>query len=112
MGEYKVNEIETALIQMCETMRNEFEKVILQKSEEKRTETAEAFYQNGENMRTEAAAAFLKVKPSTLEQMRWRGMGPVYCRVGRICIYRRADLEAFLSSHAFNSTTEAQAAKK
>lgn len=64
----------------------------------------------GKNMRTEAAAAFLQVKPSTLEQWRWNGRGPVYCRVGRICIYRQTDLEAYLEGHAYSSTTEAQTA--
>ncbi|MBK5278530.1 MAG: helix-turn-helix domain-containing protein [Bacteroidia bacterium] len=61
-------------------------------------------------MRTKEAAAYLNVEPSTLEQWRWNGRGPVYCRVGRICVYRQADLETYLDEHAYRSTTEAQAA--
>ena len=63
-------------------------------------------------MRTKEAAAFLQVEPATLEQWRWNGRGPVFCRMGRICVYRQADLEAFLEEHAYRSTAEAQAAQK
>ena len=64
----------------------------------------------GENLKTEEAAEFLRVKPTTLEQWRWNGKGPRYCKLGRSVIYRRADLEAFMDGRAYTSTTEAQSA--
>ena len=60
---------------------------------------------------TPEAAAYLNVKPATLEQWRWNGRGPSYCKIGRSCRYRIADLDEFLSENVFSSTTEAQAAK-
>lgn len=61
------------------------------------------------NLKTEDAAYFLNVKPTTLEQWRWNGKGPRFCKIGRLCVYRMTDLEAFLEERAFRSTTEAQA---
>lgn len=60
--------------------------------------------------KTPEAAAYLDVKPATLEQWRWNGRGPRFCKIGRSCRYRQADLDAFLSERVFSSTTEAQAA--
>lgn len=60
---------------------------------------------------TPEAAVYLNVKPATLEQWRWNGRGPRYCKIGRSCRYRIADLDAFLSARIFTSTTEAQAAR-
>ena len=60
------------------------------------------------NLKTEDAAEFLNVKPATLEQWRWNGRGPKFCKIGRSCRYRMADLEAYLDANVFNSTTEAQ----
>lgn len=64
----------------------------------------------GENLRQEEAAAFLQVKPSTLQQWRWSGRGPLFVKVGRLVRYRRADLEAFMQGRTFASTTAAQQA--
>jgi hypothetical protein len=58
---------------------------------------------------TPEAAAYLKLKPSTLEQHRWKGCGPSYVRIGRSIRYRQADLDAFLDARVFSSTTEADA---
>lgn len=63
------------------------------------------------NLKTEDAAKFLNVQPATLEQWRWNGRGPRFCKIGRSCRYRLADLEAFLEERVFSSTTEAQAAE-
>jgi len=63
-----------------------------------------------ENLKTVAAAAFLQVEPATLEQWRWRGKGPLFVKLGRSVIYRKADLDAFIEARVFGSTTEAQAA--
>ena len=60
------------------------------------------------NLKTEDAAQFLNVRPSTLEQWRWNGRGPKYCKIGRSCRYRIEDLKAFLEERCFNSTTEAR----
>jgi len=61
------------------------------------------------NLTTSEAAHFLNVQPATLEQWRWNGRGPKFCKIGRSCRYRLADLEAFLEERVFRSTTEAQA---
>ncbi len=58
---------------------------------------------------TPEAAAYLNIKPSTLEQWRWNGKSPRFCKVGRNVRYRIADLDAFLDERVFTSTTEAQA---
>ena len=58
---------------------------------------------------TSEAAEYLKIKPSTLEQWRWNGRSPRFCKIGRSCRYRIADLDAFLAERVFTSTTEAQA---
>ncbi|MBA3007771.1 MAG: helix-turn-helix domain-containing protein [Proteobacteria bacterium] len=63
----------------------------------------------GENLKTEEAAAFLQVKPATLEQWRWSGKGPLFVKLGRAVIYRKSDLDDFVSARVFGSTTEAQA---
>jgi excisionase family DNA binding protein len=58
---------------------------------------------------TTEAAEYLNMKPSTLEQWRWNGQGPRFCKIGRSCRYRVTDLDAFLAERVFHSTTEAQA---
>lgn len=63
-----------------------------------------------ENWTTKQAAEFLQVKETTLEQWRWNGKGPRFCRLGRCIRYRKADLETFVNERVFGSTTEAQAA--
>lgn len=61
---------------------------------------------------TPEAAAYLNVKPATLEQWRWNGRGPRFCKVGRNCRYRPVDLDAFLAERVFTSTTEAHASER
>ncbi|QWV97472.1 helix-turn-helix domain-containing protein [Geomonas nitrogeniifigens] len=61
-------------------------------------------------MRTEEAAKYLNVRPATLEQWRWNGRGPSFVKIGRSVRYRLTDLDDFLNSRVFRSTTEAQAA--
>ncbi|WP_397421065.1 helix-turn-helix transcriptional regulator [Phenylobacterium sp.] len=46
----------------------------------------------------------------TLRKWRILGVGPPFMRLGRAVRYRRADLDAFLSSRAFRNTTEADVA--
>lgn len=59
---------------------------------------------------TPEAAAYLGLQPATLEQWRWSGKGPRFCKIGRCCRYRKEDLDAFMEARAFTSTTESQAA--
>ena len=59
---------------------------------------------------TPEAAVYLNIKPATLEQWRWNGRGPRFCKIGRSCRYRMEDLDKFLTDRSFTSTTEAQAA--
>lgn len=59
---------------------------------------------------TPEAAAYLNIKPATLEQWRWNGRGPRFCKISRSVRYRKIDLDAFLEERVFSSTTEAQAA--
>ena len=42
------------------------------------------------------AAGVLGLAQSTLAKLRLSGDGPVYCKLGRRVVYRRADLEAWL----------------
>jgi hypothetical protein len=57
-------------------------------------------------MRPEAAAAFLSLSTQRLAKWRLSGGGPKYCKVGRSILYRRDDLEAWLSAHSRHSTSE------
>lgn len=49
---------------------------------------------------TDDAAAYICHSPGTLQNWRSLGIGPAYCKVGRRVVYRVADLDAWLSSHA------------
>jgi predicted DNA-binding transcriptional regulator AlpA len=66
--------------------------------------------QSTECMRAGDAARYLALSPSTLAKMRLRGDGPRYVKAGpRAVTYRRADLDAWLESHARHSTSECSA---
>jgi hypothetical protein len=47
----------------------------------------------GENLTEREAAAFLRTTSRTLRNMRRKGGGPSYARVGRTVIYRLVDLQ-------------------
>ena len=51
-------------------------------------------------------AALLKVSPRTLENMRQRGMGPRFIKVGSKVLYSPADVEVYLRLRTFGSTSE------
>jgi predicted DNA-binding transcriptional regulator AlpA len=53
------------------------------------------------------AARFVGLSASTLAKLRLNGNGPIYCKLGRRVVYRRADLEAWLESRIARNTTEA-----
>ena len=57
---------------------------------------------------TRQAAKFLGLKPSCLENWRWKGYGPPYVQVTRRAIrYRREDLDAFVQERRRFSTSDA-----
>ncbi len=55
------------------------------------------------------AAKLLGLAPSTLAKLRLNGSGPLYCKLGRRVVYRRADLEAWLQSRTARDTSDADA---
>ena len=61
---------------------------------------------NHENLKTPEAADYLRLKPGTLDQWRWLGVGPRYARCGRRIVYRKADLDAYLEQCSRQSTSE------
>jgi hypothetical protein len=42
---------------------------------------------------TKEAAALFRLKPHTLENMRWQGTGPFFLKLGGRVFYRRMDLK-------------------
>ena len=62
------------------------------------------------NYDTKQAAAYLATSESYLEQLRWRGGGPVYWKRGRMVRYRRSALDAWIDSHGTRRhTSQAEA---
>ncbi len=57
-------------------------------------------------MRPPAVAAYLKSSTSTLAKKRLKGNGPTYTKFGRMVLYARRDLDAYLSSRRRLSTSE------
>jgi predicted DNA-binding transcriptional regulator AlpA len=55
------------------------------------------------------AAKLVGLAPSTLAKLRLNGNGPLYCKLGRRVVYRRADLEAWLQSRTTCDTSDADA---
>ncbi len=60
---------------------------------------------------TPSAAAFLGLSPATLETLRCRGGGPPFVKLGRRVVYRREDLEAWITSSRRASTSAESAPK-
>jgi excisionase family DNA binding protein len=52
-------------------------------------------------------AELLRLSERTLERWRVQGGGPVFCKLGKRVLYRQADLEKWIASHAVGSTSEA-----
>ncbi len=50
-------------------------------------------------LREPDAAAYVGLSRAYLRQARMYGRGPAFVRIGRAVVYRRDDLEAFLSQH-------------
>ncbi|WP_319774674.1 helix-turn-helix domain-containing protein [Breoghania sp.] len=57
---------------------------------------------------TREAAAYLRLSPSRLAVLRSKGGGPRFiAQSSRKCLYRRADLDAWLESRARSNNAEA-----
>lgn len=54
----------------------------------------------------EEAAKKIGVSPKTLAKWRWQGDGPKYLKIGSRVAYRPADIEAWLNSRQYFSTSE------
>ena len=57
-------------------------------------------------MRPPQAAAYLKSSTSTLAKKRLKGNGPTYTKFGRMVLYAKRDLDAYLSSRRRLSTSD------
>jgi predicted DNA-binding transcriptional regulator AlpA len=55
-------------------------------------------------------AQILGVKPKTLETWRWRGIGPLFVRVGRLVKYSESDVLAWVAAQKRRSTSDSPAA--
>ena len=53
-------------------------------------------------------AEVLRTSPRTLERRRRDGTGPKFVKLGRRCLYRPEDVDAYLSEHTVASTAEAE----
>jgi hypothetical protein len=52
------------------------------------------------------AAAFLGVSASMLNKLRCSGGGPIFCKIGRRCVYDLGDLENWVASRKHQHTSE------
>ncbi len=59
---------------------------------------------------TKETAKYVRCSPRTLEAYRLDGTGPKFVKAGRKVLYRISDLEAWMASRTFLSTSEADAA--
>jgi Helix-turn-helix domain len=63
-------------------------------------------YGGGFRYRTPEAADYLGLSASSMEKMRLTGDGPPYYKLGKICIYEQADLDAWARSRRQTSTSQ------
>ena len=57
-----------------------------------------------EIMRTEDAARYLQVSTQYLEIARFKGGGPLFCKIGRLVRYRKSTLDAWVAAREISST--------
>lgn len=60
-----------------------------------------------EILTTNEAAQYVRLGKPTLERFRLTGEGPRFAKLGGAVRYRKADLEEWLASRLFRSTSEA-----
>ena len=58
------------------------------------------------NFSTKEAAAYLGRSASNLEKFRVFGGGPKFIKAGRLILYRKEDLDAWLNDRVYSSTSE------
>lgn len=63
-------------------------------------------------LRTHEAAKYLSLGIPTLEKLRVYGGGPNFVRLGRSVRYRPADLDAWLESRIYSSTSDRRQPQK
>jgi predicted DNA-binding transcriptional regulator AlpA len=63
-------------------------------------------------LRTEDAARYAGSSGSAFAKMRCYGGGPRFIKIGRIVVYDTADLDAWLASKTFSSTSQYPASTK
>lgn len=63
--------------------------------------------QSTDFMRTAEAARYLRVSRAFLESARCIGSGPRFVKLGRVVVYRKADLDAFAEGCARTRTNMA-----
>jgi len=59
-----------------------------------------------ERLRTIDAASYCGLSKSTLDKYRLTGEGPVFIKLGRVVVYDVTDLDTWLNSNKFHSTSE------
>ena len=52
-----------------------------------------------DRMREPDAAAYIGVAPKTLANWRSAGKGPRFCRLGRVIVYQKNDLDQYFEDH-------------
>ncbi len=58
-------------------------------------------------LNTEQAARYVGLSPSTMAKLRMRGGNVPHIKIGRRCLYRREDLDAWLEANRRTSTSDA-----
>ena len=51
-------------------------------------------------------SAKLCISTKTLQAWRWKGIGPIYVKIGRSVRYRQEDISEFIQKNLHESTTE------
>lgn len=58
-----------------------------------------------QRLRAPAAAAYLGLSPSTLAKLRCAGGGPAFTKLGRVVVYERYDLDAWVDAQGKRHST-------
>jgi hypothetical protein len=61
---------------------------------------------NNDLLTTAAAAGYLNVAKQTLAIWRVTGRGPIFAKIGRRVVYRKIDLDSFITNNTHGSTSE------
>jgi excisionase family DNA binding protein len=57
-------------------------------------------------LNTEQAAQYVGLSPSTMAKLRMQGGNVPHIKLGRRCLYRREDLDAWLKANSRTSTSD------